>query len=271
MIKAQQKQSKVLLIGDACLDIYTYVSNSRTNPENGTPIYKSIDDEKVNGGMSLNVCEGLLNLGLEVDHKSTALFQYSSKNRIVDVDTNTHLFRLDSDIEANEIDISKLDLFKYSAIVISDYNKGFVRDSTIKHIMGEYLGYGPIFLDTKKKDLNRYKGCIIKINQAEAVASTSLPKENIIVTLGEEGATFNGYNQRAMHVNCIDPCGAGDSFLAGLVYGYFQQERQGILAHTSIEFAMVNAALSVQHIGVYAPTLEELEQGMIDYYEQKFR
>ena len=34
---------------------------------------------------------------------------------------------------------------------------------------------------------------------------------------------------------------------------------------------MVNAALSVKHHGVYAPLLEELEQGMTDYYEQKFR
>lgn len=271
MIKAQQKQSKVLLIGDACIDRYSYIESTRTNPENGTPVYKEVYQSVDTGGMSLNVYEGLLNLGLYVDYKKTFPAYYSTKLRVVDTTTMLPLFRLDTDIESKEVDLSNIDLLKYQAIVISDYGKGFVSDATIKYIMDSYMGYGPIFLDTKKKDLAAYQGCIIKVNKAEAVASTSLPKENIIVTLGEEGATFNGYNQRAMHVNCIDPCGAGDSFLAGLVYGYFQQERQGILAHTSIEFAMVNAALSVQHIGVYAPTLEELEQGMIDYYEQKFR
>jgi len=271
MIKAQQKQSKVLLIGDACIDRYSYIESTRINPENGTPVYKEVYQSIDTGGMSLNVYEGLFNLGLDVDYKRTFPAYYSTKTRIIDNKTMQPLFRFDKDIESKEADLSNIDLLQYAAIVISDYGKGFVSDATIKYIMDSYMGYGPIFLDTKKKDLERYKGCIIKINKAEAVASISLPKDNVIVTLGEDGATFNGYNQRAMHINCIDPCGAGDAFLAGLVYGYFQQERQGMLAQTSIEFAMVNAAISVQHHGVYAPVLKELEQGMTDYYEQKFR
>jgi sugar/nucleoside kinase (ribokinase family) len=190
---------------------------------------------------------------------------------MIDNNTMRPLFRFDEDVESKPADLSNIDLLKYEAIVISDYGKGFVSDATIKHIMGEYMGYGQIFLDTKKKDLDRYSGCVIKINQAEALASTSLPYTNVIVTLGEDGATFNGYSQRGMRVNCVDSCGAGDSFLAGLVYGYFQQERTGVLSHTSIEYAMVNAAISVQYHGVYAPNLEELDQGMTDYYEQKFR
>ena len=271
MIKAQQKQSKVLLIGDVCIDRYSYVTSTRTNPENGTPIYKEVYQSADTGGMSLNVYEGLLNLGLDVEYKRTFPAYYSTKTRMIDNNTMQPLFRFDEDVESKEADLSNIDLLKYQAIVISDYGKGFVSDATIKYIMGAYMGYGQIFLDTKKKDLNRYSGCVIKINQAEALASTSLPYTNLIVTLGEDGATFNGYTQRGMRVNCIDPCGAGDAFLAGLVYGYFQQERQGVLAHTSVEYAMVNAALSVKHHGVYAPNLEELEQGMTDYYEQKFR
>lgn len=271
MTKVQQKQSKVLLIGDACIDRYSYVTSTRTNPENGTPIYKEVYRSVDTGGMSLNVYNGLFNLELDVDYKRTFPAYYSTKTRIIDNSTKQPLFRFDEDVESKPVDLSSIDLLKYAAIVISDYGKGFVSDETIKYIMGEYMGYGHIFLDTKKKDLNRYSGCVIKINQAEALASVSLPYTNLIVTLGENGATFNGYTQRAMRVDCIDPCGAGDAFLAGLVYGYFQQDQLGVLSHTAVEYAMVNAALSVQHHGVYAPVLKELEQGMTSYYEQKFR
>ena len=271
MTKAQQKQSKVLLIGDACIDVYSYVESTRKNPENGTPVFKEVHKSRGTGGMSLNVYEGLFNLGLDVDYKRTFPAYYSTKTRMIDSNTLQPLFRFDEDVESKEVDLSNIDLLKYAAIVISDYGKGFVSDATIKYIMDQYMGYGQIFLDTKKKDLARYSGCVIKINQAEALASTSLPYTNLIVTLGENGATFNGYTQRAMRVDCIDSCGAGDAFLAGLVYGYFQQEQLGVLEHTAVEYGMVNAAISVKHRGVYAPVLKELEQGMTDYYEQKFR
>ena len=56
-------------------------------------------------------------------------------------------------------------------------------------------------------------------------------------------------------VEAFDACGCGDTFLAALVYYYLQTN------HTpeSIRFAMKAAAVTVKHLGVYAPTLEEIQ------------
>ena len=56
-------------------------------------------------------------------------------------------------------------------------------------------------------------------------------------------------------VNVHDVCGAGDTFLAALCYGYTIYQ----CIPDAIEFAMKAAAESVKHFGVYAPTLKEIE------------
>jgi sugar/nucleoside kinase (ribokinase family) len=60
----------------------------------------------------------------------------------------------------------------------------------------------------------------------------------------------------------VDVCGAGDAFLAGIVYGFLTDEVN------MIEHGIVNAGISVQHMGTYAPNLEELKQGLNEYYQQ---
>ena len=49
-------------------------------------------------------------------------------------------------------------------------------------------------------------------------------------------------------------CGAGDTFLAGLVFNYLNAYD----IDQAIKFAMQAAAITVQHRGVYAPKLEEV-------------
>ena len=61
----QQKQFKVLLIGDSCVDEYVYGICERLNPEAPVPVLhqKEIKTQK---GMAWNVRENLLSFGLEV-------------------------------------------------------------------------------------------------------------------------------------------------------------------------------------------------------------
>jgi sugar/nucleoside kinase (ribokinase family) len=49
-------------------------------------------------------------------------------------------------------------------------------------------------------------------------------------------------------------CGAGDTFLASLIFKYLEEYDMD----QAIKFAMQAASVTVQHIGVYAPTLKEI-------------
>jgi D-beta-D-heptose 7-phosphate kinase/D-beta-D-heptose 1-phosphate adenosyltransferase len=135
--------------------------------------------------------------------------------------------------------------------VISDYNKGTVSYELIEHIRREYAG--PIFVDTKKTDLARLEGCMVKINAREFAAAKTYATD-MIVTHGDQGAKFRDMIWHAPQIQVVDVTGAGDTFLSALVYDY-------LLNHDlekAIPFAIHASAVTVQHIGVYAPTLAEI-------------
>lgn len=258
---ARQKQYKVLVIGDICLDQYFMCRNTRLNPESSAPLVQ-ITSTYVKEGMSGNVAYCLNNLGIETNKLHAE--QYSKKTRYVNAVTKEQLLRVDFDPKIDKCTMGQLSekiLYNtYDAIVISDYDKGFLGYDEINYVT--YLYDGPIFLDTKKKDLEKFNSRIIlKINEHEANAATKVPK-HAIVTMGAQGATWYNERWRAYRSESVDVCGAGDAFLAGLVYGYLRD------IDNMIEYAMVNAGLSVRHIGTYSPTLKELTEGMHDYHKQ---
>jgi D-beta-D-heptose 7-phosphate kinase/D-beta-D-heptose 1-phosphate adenosyltransferase len=78
-------------------------------------------------------------------------------------------------------------LTEYDAIIISDYNKGFLTYENIEHIIN--TASCPIFIDTKKDNLTTFgrKDVYIKINEFEFNNLLSYTG-NLIVTLGERGA-----------------------------------------------------------------------------------
>ena len=55
-------------------------------------------------------------------------------------------------------------------------------------------------------------------------------------------------------VEVSDVCGAGDTFLAALVHQYLKSQDMD----QAILFANLAASITVQHMGNYAPTLDEL-------------
>ena len=61
----QQKQFKVLLIGDSCSDEYVYGICERLNPEAPVPILRETE-VKTQKGMAWNVRENLMSFGIEV-------------------------------------------------------------------------------------------------------------------------------------------------------------------------------------------------------------
>ena len=247
------KRFKILLIGDNCIDTYVYGNVSRLSPEAPVPIFQP-KNEIVKDGMAGNVAKNLEALNCEVKffHNET-----SEKKRLIDEKTKQHLLRIDNDAKCTPIlgsFIETTELNKYAAVVVSDYNKGTVPITTIEWLRQEYKG--PIFVDTKKTDLARLNGCYIKINQLEKSLAKTLPdSEYLIVTLGEHGAQYMNHIIKPDNSDdVVDVCGAGDTFLAALVYRYIDTKD----IRKSIMFANKAAGITVQHVGVHAPKLEEL-------------
>ena len=110
-----------------------------------------------------------------------------------------------------------------------------------------------MFIDTKKTDLARFEGAFVKINSLENSLAKTLPTQTI-VTLGKHGCRYGGEVYPAPQVEVADVCGAGDTFLAALVYQFLMLEQ----IPEALLFANRAASVTVKHMGVYAPKLEEI-------------
>ncbi len=201
-----------------------------------------------------NVLENFRALGVEPEYQ-THFFE--NKNRYIDRKSKQQLLRVDQKIDEEGIDriIHQLNIYNgVDVIVISDYNKGFVTYDDIHRIRNDFDG--PIFIDTKKTDLAGLGDCFFKINQDERKRLVSEPPvDNLIVTFGGENVKWGNQLYFPPKVEAYDVCGAGDTFLAALVFEYLRKNDM----EQAILFAMKAAAITVQHIGVYAPKLEEIE------------
>jgi D-beta-D-heptose 7-phosphate kinase/D-beta-D-heptose 1-phosphate adenosyltransferase len=247
----QQKLFKILLLGDNCTDIYRFGTVDRISPEAPVPVFKfSYDVTKP--GMAGNVLLNLEALGCKVNYLHG---ETSVKTRLIDIRSKQQIVRIDNDVESTPMEFATAIPPVYDAIVISDYTKGTVSYELIEELRKEFSG--PIFIDTKKHDLARLEGCFIKVNELEYSRATSLPKgvpSGLIVTQGEKGATYNDCSFSAKTVEVADVCGAGDTFLSALVYQYLSTQN----LHEAIKFAIKASAITVQHLGNYAPSIEEI-------------
>jgi len=242
----QQTKFKILLIGDDCVDVYQYGTVDRISPEAPVPVFK-YSNEVSKPGMAANVKANLEALGCDVSymHGDT-----STKTRLIDSRSKQQIVRIDNDVTSKPIDFTNIPE-SFDAVVISDYNKGTVTYELIEGIRKNY--HGPIFVDTKKTDLARLEGCVVKINSVEnSLIKTTC--SDLIVTLGKDGARYKDITYPAEPVEVADVCGAGDTFLAALTWQYVRLNSM----ESAIEYAVRASAVTVQHIGVYAPTHKEI-------------
>lgn len=245
----QQKPFKILLIGDVCIDEYQYGFVDRISPEAPIPVFR-LDRKIAKSGMAGNVENNLSTLGCEV---LLVHGHPSKKTRLIDSRSKQHIVRVDDDVHSEPLDPNSIVSLDFDAIVISDYNKGFVSEETIVGLRKNFDG--PIFVDTKKRRLHHFDGCFIKINLSEYnLLETHTYSNNLIVTMGGEGALYESKIYPAPKVEVVDVTGAGDTFLAALTYKYLETKD----IEQAIQFAISASSISVQHTGVYAPTLEEI-------------
>ena len=243
----------VLVVGEVCNDITYYCDVSRISPEAPVPVADLISKSRTDG-MAGNVNNNLKAFGIDTTFLHQRLTQHIDKTRYVDMKSGQHLLRADSTHpNITPLDVSTIEnINDYDAIVISDYNKGFITYHNA--IQLRTLFNGPILIDSKKTDLGCFEGCIVKINELEHSKAESVPRSTI-VTLGSKGAMYDGKVYPSKQVKMFDVCGAGDTFLAGLTYMMLQGEPIG----PCIEFANKCAGIAVQHQGTYTLTKKDIE------------
>ena len=255
MVMQQQKQYKILLIGETCTDEYLYGEVERISPEAPVPILKYQTTER-SLGMSANVKANLESFGVFVNHITNK--KPILKTRIVDRSSNQQLLRIDDEgtidpLRVAEVRAAFLHL-QYDAVVISDYDKVYLTTNDLEVFCQNFPG--PVFIDTKKTSLFSYPNVFFKINQKEFGRLLKKPnKENLIVTHGEHGASYNDCVYPSEKVTVFDVVGAGDTFLAALVYAYLIS---GDMTH-AIPFANKASAIAVQNYGCYTLTKEEAQ------------
>lgn len=252
-----QKKFTVLLIGDSCRDDYVVGIVDRLSPEAPVPVIKIHEQYSV-PGMAANVKSNLESLGVELDFitNDTPII----KTRYIDRRSQQHLLRVDTEPKLPAWSgRTSFPFTDYDAVVISDYNKGFLTYELIAEVIAK--AKCPIFIDTKKTQLADISAAhvYVKINELEYKNSRSSPS-NLIVTLGDRGAWLKTTDRDIIipteSVEVVDVCGCGDTFLSALTYKYLLTE--------SIEYAIIfanrAAGITVKHRGNYSPSLEEINR-----------
>lgn len=242
-----QKSFQILLIGDSCVDRYVHGSVKRISPEAPIPIL-AIEREESKPGMTLNVEANLKSLGCRVEVITNT--QTITKTRFID-SRGYQLLRTDDEPPLDPWDQNLEDFSTFDAIVVSDYNKGFLTYNAIQNLIKK--AKCPIFIDTKKRKLSMFEGAYVKINQDE-FWSASTYNTNLIVTLGKDGAKYQNKTFPTTNIELTDVCGAGDTFLAALCYQFLVTND----IEKAINFANIAASITVQHLGNYAPNLNEV-------------
>ncbi len=251
---------KILVIGDSCKDVFVYGEINRLTPEAPVPVFNPLRSVE-NDGMARNVSNNIEALDCTINTITNP--NSIRKVRYVDDKSNQLVLRVDEHDYCNRIDKELIDsirgneckpvmseVTKVDAIIISDYNKGFLHESDIQQIC---VNNKNVFVDTKKKlgswilDVDFLKINSLEYEQnKEFFESKSSILRKTIVTKGNQGCLFKGKTYPTNNVPVKDISGAGDTFLAGLVVEYVRSND----IEKAISFAQECTEIVVQKHGV---------------------
>jgi len=264
---------EIIVIGEKCIDEFIIGEANRLSPEAPVPVLNPIE-KNVNEGMAANVAHNICSLNPSLNVLSIHQTEVIKKTRFVDKTSGYILIRVDeNDIVKHRI---KLNKFKgiirsnkstLKAIVISDYNKGFMTEEDIAEIIKIAKEYNLlVFLDTKKiLGLWSISADFIKINSKEFSEQKKYfdnPEKyslNLIVTQGANGSYWVNRNILVKPTpnevkEVRDVAGAGDTYLAAFVVEYIKSND----VMDSMLFANKAATFAVSKQGVVAVKKEEL-------------
>lgn len=271
-IVPNKKPLNILVIGESAKDVFIFGDSVRISPESAAPILipeYQIETDAMASNTYRNILSILENkykkdkdsIKLITNHNTTP---YITKTRYVMERTNSTLLRVDVGDKNYghiseyvkyfyDLDSELNEWYKYDAIIISDYNKGFLKEGDIEYISNFNNN---IFLDTKKTLGPWCKNVkFIKLNQEEYDKSKQYILDNkelfdkLIITMGAYGACYKDIIYPVKSVPVKGVSGLGDSFFGGFCVSYL---KTGSIIK-SIKYGNKIATICAQKAGVSIP------------------
>jgi len=271
-ISSSFSQKSILVIGDVMLDKFMWGKANRISPEAPVPVI-SIDKISHSPGGAANVALNLSKLSANVqiisivgDDNESNLLEENLRNNSIKTKflkdakkpttTKTRIIahgqqvvRTDyediRDINSDQITVIKNILNdiipEIDAVIIEDYNKGFLVKDSIKSILDILSKENiPVYIDPKKDNFFEYNNMrLFKPNRIEFESVINFEKQNksfedlgktlrekvnaeiLMVTRGEEGVTlFTDQNVQTIGTKARkvhDVSGAGDTAISAFV------------------------------------------------------
>jgi D-beta-D-heptose 7-phosphate kinase/D-beta-D-heptose 1-phosphate adenosyltransferase len=247
---------KITVIGELCYDYFIYGEVKRLSPEAPVPVFVP-KDEITNLGMAGNVRQNLWAINRELRINLYHQLKTIKKTRYVDKKSNHMFLRVDEGeglMDGLYMTDEMIRETKTSdALIISDYNKGFLLYNGIKNIskMAKFC-----VMDTKRSIDSGLieKVDFVKLNEEEFEKSkANISNEmlsKIIITMGAKGAKYmDNVYPADKPKETIDVSGAGDTFTAAFTYKYLQTKN----IEESIIYANQMASIVVAKRGVATP------------------
>jgi len=302
--------SRILVIGDIILDRYVWGECTRISPEAPIQILNVRSQEARLGGAA-NVARNLATLSANnkwiscggvvgSDDEGKIVFSLlkkanvSTENVVFDktrqtttktrmISHNQQILRIDNeknspisrDIEHRLVKRVNDILYKYDAIVFSDYSKGTLTESLCKNLIAKAKKLGKfVIAGPKGKDFTKYEGADgIVLNHSELISISGIsPIENasakiikllslkfLVVTLGENGLALYKSDGTSLYLptaarDVYDVTGAGDTVLATFALFYIAK----VPLEDCAKLANIAAGIVVGKIGTAVATRQEI-------------
>ena len=304
---------RILVIGDVILDRYWWGEASRLSPEAPVPVVRKQRSTVRPGGAANTAANlaalgatplligvvgidraaaelrgALLECGVAVDSlisenarpTTTKTRVIAAHQQIVRVDEED-IAPISSEAEEHAREAIANCLERTSAVVVSDYAKGFLTPSLLNFVTAAAGRAGKrVFVDPKGADHTRYQGCfLMKPNRLELSILTGWPARNheetlaagnrlsaampgamILVTEGADGMTLFADSRPVEHLasaprQVYDVTGAGDTVMATLSLAI----SAGASYRDAMELAGEAAAIAIGTMGTAIVRLPQLE------------
>jgi rfaE bifunctional protein kinase chain/domain len=320
-ILSEFKNKNIAVLGDMMLDEYIIGEVDRISPEAPVPVVNVKTESYVLGGAA-NVINNLHNLGSKVtafgiigqDDTGKKLEKELEKKKIdtegiiEDKDRptivkkrviahNQQLLRLDWEnkkaidlyMESRILEILRQKIDKIDALILSDYNKGFLTAGLVKELIklaNEKNKY--IVVDPKPDNVLNYIGATsMTPNTKEAISCNNgkeienekdfetmgqklrekLSLENILITRSEKGMSLFGKEEiksiPTFAKEVYDVTGAGDTVISVFTLA----AASGASFYEAAKIANAAAGIVVGRIGTSTLTIDEL----VEFYSELYK